>query len=189
MKLLLLFGAILLWAQPARAQNAPQLVPCATVSPQAVETVPAPFNADMQLVCYDTSGHAYQGLVPPNGTHWVDGNIDVGLSAIDDRSDPNGQPRYTPGWYVSLTPREIPPSMEVKLRQILAKAVLPAFIDGAQIIELETLTSTGEIKQEFWITPADPVATHGIKLLMECHHFCQGSDKPWILGVVPNGSS
>jgi hypothetical protein len=36
------------------------------------------------------------------------------------------------------------------------------------------------------LLPADPVATQGIKILIECHEFCQGDDSPWVLGVVPD---
>jgi hypothetical protein len=176
-----------LLGRPALAQQAaPQLVPCATISPAAVISVPSPFDAYMQLVCYDTSG---QALLPPDGTHWVDGNIDVGLSAMDDRHGADGQlladRRWY--WYVSLTSRKIPPADDAALRQVLARVVRPPFNEGERIIELDAVTSVGELKQEFIISPADPTAAHGIKLLMECHALCQGDEKPWILGIVPNG--
>jgi len=178
--------AALFWFHPAHAQNAPKLVPCATISPHAVTAVPAPFDAYMKLICYNTAG---QGLVPPAGWNWVDGNSDVGLSSIDDRPGPNGQPRLSLQWYVSLTPRDISPANDAALRHVLASAVQPPFIIGARIIELDAFTSAGELKQEFLVLPADPAATHNIKLLMECHQFCQDRDTPWILGVIPDSKS
>jgi hypothetical protein len=171
-------------ARPAMAQNAPMVVPCARLSAQAVSAVPAPFDRYMRLICYNSSG---QGLVPPAGTGWVDGNSDVGLSAMDDRPGPNGQPRLSPQWYVSLTVRAISAADDAALRHVLASNVQPQFIVGSKIIELDAMTSAGELKQEFLVLPGDAVATHGIKLLMECHSFCGAGDTPWILGVVSEG--
>jgi hypothetical protein len=172
----------LFWAHEAPAQPAPKQVPCATISPQAVTAVPAPFDAYMKLICFDTSG---QGLVPPAGWNWVDGDSDVGLSSIDDRPGPNGQPRLSRQWYVSLTPQKISAAGLASLREVLAPAVQPQFIIGARIMELDALTSAGELKQEFMIFPANPAATHNIKLLLECHQFCRHGDPPWILGIIP----
>jgi hypothetical protein len=185
MKFLLLLTAALCLARPALAQNPPRIVPCETISPDAVTAVPPPFDAYMQLLCYVPSGQALQ---PTDGAHWTDGNSNFGLTAMDDRPGPNGQPRLARAWYTALTPREISPANEAALRQVLAQAVQPQFVNGARIIELDASTSAGQVKQEFIITPADPAATHGIKLLMECHTFCQGDDKPWILGIVPDGT-
>jgi hypothetical protein len=184
MRLLLCLAAGLMLARPAFAQPVPRLVPCASISPDAVISVPAPFDADMKLVCYDASG---QGLVPADGSHWLDGNTNayVGLSSMDDRAAPDGQPRFSPGWYVSLTPRQLSPSADAKLRRVLRQAVKPLFIVGAKISELDAATAAGQVKQEFIVSPADPVATHGIRLLIECHQLCQGSDKPWVLGILP----
>jgi hypothetical protein len=185
MRLILLLAALVVLGRPALAQPAPKMVPCASISPAAVTSVPAPFDAYMKLVCWNTSG---QGLLPPAGTRWVDGNIDVGLTSMDDRPGADGQTHLSVDWYVSLTPRQISPGDEAKLRQVLMPALRPDFIEGANIIELEADTSAGQVKQEFIITPADPVATNGIKLLVECHVWCQGSDKPYILGIVPAGT-
>ncbi len=184
MRILLLLAVALLLARPAAAQSVPLFVPCSTISPAAVTVVPPPFNQFMNLICYDSSG---QGLVPPHGTHWVDGHMDVGLTSMDDRTGPNGQLRPGLYWYVSLTPSDISPANDAALRQVLLRAgIRPQFVNGAQILELDAATSAGQLKQEFLIFPADPVATHGIKLLMECHKFCQAGDSPWILGVVPD---
>jgi hypothetical protein len=71
------------------------------------------------------------------------------------------------------------------LRRILAVAVRPPFNAGERIIELDAVTSIGELKREFIISPADPGAAHGIKLLMECHTTCEGEDSPWIIAIVP----
>jgi hypothetical protein len=184
MKFLLLLTAALFLARPAFAETPPRIVPCETISPDAVAAVPPPFDAYMKLVCYAPSG---QSLQPPDGTHWTDGNSDFGLTAMDDRLGPNGQPRLARAWYTALTPRPISAANEAALRQVLAQAVQPPFFNGARIIELDAATSAGQVKQEFIITPADLAATHGIRVLMECHEFCQGDDKPWILGIVPDG--
>jgi hypothetical protein len=187
LKAWLLPAAALLLAHPALAQNAPKQVPCASISPAAVTSVPAPFNAYMQLVCFDSVG---QGLMPPDGTHWVSDAGDVALSSMDDRHGPDGQllaDRHW-YWYVSLTPRKIPPAGDAALRRVLAQAVRPPFNQGEQIIELDAATSAGQVKQEFIISPADPGGAHGVKLLMECHELCQGDDKPWILGIVPDSA-
>jgi len=183
--LLLLLTCALLLARPALAQHPPKLVPCASISPNAVTTVPVPFNTYMKLVCYGPSGQALQ---PPDGTHWTDGKMNFGLTAMDDRPGLNGQPRLARAWYITLTPRQISPANAAALRQVLAQSVQPPFVNGARIIELDAATSAGQIKQEFIITPADPAATNGVRLLMECHQFCQGDDKPWILGIVPDGA-
>jgi len=90
-------------------------------------------------------------------------------------------------WYVSLTARKIPAADDEKLRRVLAEAVRPPFNAGERIIELDAVTSVGEVKQEFIISPADPNAAHGIKLLLECHALCQGDEKPWLLAIVPDG--
>jgi hypothetical protein len=187
MRFLLLLAAALLLGRPALAQNAPKLVPCATLSPAAVTSVPAPFDAYMHLVCYDSVG---QGLSPPDGMHFVSDAGDVALSAMDDRTGPDGKPRADRRWYwyVSLTPRKIPPADDAALRRVLAKAVRPPFNQGEQIIELDAVTSVGQVKQEFIISPADPAATHGVKLLLECHELCQGDDDPWILAIVPENA-
>ena len=185
MRVLLLLAAVLL-APPALAQNAPKLVPCASISPAAVTTVPAPFDAYMRLVCYDSVG---QGLMPLAGTHWASEAGDVALSAMDDRHGPNGQlladRRWY--WYVSLTPRKIPPADDEALRRVLARVVRPPFNQGESMIELDAVTSAGQVKQEFIISPPDLAATHGVRLLMECHELCQGDDDPWILAMVPEG--
>ena len=180
MRVFLLLSAALLLFRPAFAQNIPHLVPCASISPQAVTIVPAPFNAYMRLSCYPYA----EELHPPDGIHWTDGKIDLGLSSMDDRPGPDGKPRFGLTWYVALTPHQITPQHDAELRQVLAPALKPIFIVGARIVELDATTSAGEVKQEFLILPTDPVATHGIKILMECHEFCQGSDEPLILGVI-----
>jgi hypothetical protein len=118
----------------------------------------------MKLVCYGATG---QGLLPPDGTHWVDGNNAVGLTSMDDRAGPNGQPRFGRDWYVSLTPNDISPANDAALRQVLLRAgIRPQFVKGATILELDAATSAGQLKQEFLTFPADPVATNGIKILM-----------------------
>jgi len=186
MKLTLLLAGALLFAHAAFAGQPPALVPCNTISPAAVTAVPPPFDAYMKLVCYGPSG---QALLPRNGTHWVDSdNMDVGLTALDDRAGPDGKQHLARAWYVALTPRQISAADETALRQVLAQSVQPEFVNGARIIELDATTSAGQVKQEFIISPADPLAAHGIKLLMECHQWCQGDDTPWILGMVPDGA-
>jgi hypothetical protein len=182
---LILLAVCILLAHAARAQPAPLLVPCAAISPQAVKTVPAPFDKYMRLICYNTAG---QGLEPPAGTHWVNGSIDVALSAMDDRKLTKDHPSLpaSPDWYVALTPRTVSPANDAALRHVLAPAIRPLFLEHARLLELDALTSAGELKQEFLLLPADPVATHDIKILIECHEFCQGDDSPWVLGVVPD---
>jgi hypothetical protein len=186
MRFLVLLAAALLLGRPALAQNANHVVPCATISPGAVTSVPAPFATYMQLVCYNGSG---QALMPPDGTQWLDGNNALGLTSMDDRPGPDGQPHLSRGWYLSLTPREIAPADDAALHQVLlAQGVRPDYVKGAGIIELDAATVAGQVKQEFIVSPADPVATQGVKLLLECHEFCRGDDKPWILGIVPENA-
>jgi hypothetical protein len=181
MRLKILIAACFMLARPALAQNAPYLVPCASISAAAVTAVPAPFDRFMRLVCYNSSG---QALLPVDGFDWVQGKNALGLASMDDRPGPNGQPRFGITWYVSLTPRDISAGDDAALRRVLLQEIKPEFINRSRIIEMDAETSAGELKQEFIISPADPAATHGIKLLLECHVFCQGSDTPWLLAIV-----
>jgi len=181
MKIRLLFVAVLLLARPVSAEEASSVVPCSSISPNAVKAVPAPFDSYMRLVCFDASG---QGLIPPDGTRWVADGLNFGLLAFDDRFGPNGPLNGGRQWYTSLTPRKISAANDAALRRVLTQTIRDSFTAGAEIIELDAATSAGQVKQEFFIIPADAVATHGIKLLMECHQFCEGGEKPWILGVV-----
>jgi hypothetical protein len=190
MRSLLLLAALLLplLDHSAFAQNPPPPVPCASISPQAVTSVPAPFDTDMKLVCLIGDG---QMLFPQDGTHWLDRYSANGmvLTAMDDRPGPNGNLHPATAWYVSLTPRKTSPADDAQLRAVLTQAVRPQLIDSATIAELVAVTSSGELKQEFIITPADPSAAGGIKLLVECYHFCQGGDEPYILAIFPDSKS
>lgn len=183
-----IIAALLLLHHSAFAQNPPPSVPCASISPQAVTSVPTPFNKYMKMVCLVGDG---QLLFPQDGTHWLDRDSDNGmvLTAMDDRPGPNGKAYPATAWYVSLTPRKTSPADDAQLRAVLTPAVRPQLIAGATIAELDAVTSSGELKQEFMITPADLSAAGGIKLLVECHHFCQRGDEPYILAIFPDSDS
>jgi hypothetical protein len=75
----------------------------------------------------------------------VNGSIDVALSAMDDRKLTKGNPQLpaSPDWYVALTPRPISPANDAALRRVLAPAIRPLFLEHAQLLELDALTSAG----------------------------------------------
>lgn len=165
--------------KPAWAQAAGGIAPvppdkpgasCDALPPGAVQSVPAPFDAFMRLVCRDPLG---QGLQAAAGFRWAaPGGMPIGLSATSAAGGPDaaGMRHFPTSWYTELSPVEASPVEQRRLKENLKRAIRPGVLDKAVVLKLRARTSNGEDKLIVLILPGT------------------GPKPAWLIGLECNGT-
>ena len=163
---------------PAWGQAAQPGVPaasCESLPPEAVTSVPAPFSSYMRLMCRDPVG---QGLQPVEGFRWmVPGGQPIGLTATSaGGTDADGLRHFPASWYVELSPVNLPPSDQRRLKRDFRRAIRPGLLTKASVLELRAKTSNGEGKLIFLVLPETGQARPAWLIGLECNGTCFRQD-------------
>jgi hypothetical protein len=162
-------------------------MPCDLLPAGAVRDVPPPFDRYMRFVCFEVTG---QGLGPVENFHWADPRgmgilLSAGSAAV--RPDSNGQIRIRPSWYTKLIPVALSPQDQQKLRKDFEQAIVPKYLTGTTILELNAVTSNAENKRIYLIVPdAGPKPPKWL-MGLECDGACFHDDpQPMMFFGEPN---
>ena len=172
---------------PVRAQATPgrtaglgihdgPAVGCDNPPPEAARSVPPPFNSYMRLVCRDPLG---QGLQAVEGFRWtMPGGQPIGLTATSTTGglDADGLRRFPTSWYVELSPLDLSPVEQRRLKLNLRRAVRPRFLDKAAVLELRARTSNGEKKFVLFVIPDAKPEKPAWLIGLECNGTCFRED-------------
>jgi hypothetical protein len=171
--------ATVLVTSSATASPTPAEFPCHGLPPGAVEAVPAPFNAYMEIVCTRVG----QSLIPKKGLAFIGpDHLPHGFLAYASE-DPVSANVY----FTALNIRDLDENSTTKLRAELRKLTnVPALLQ-ARIIWMDEATSTGRKKQLVLLIPPSgaDIAVQG----MECNTDCLPiTEDPWFFSVEGHGT-
>ena len=176
------FSAGPVWAQPAPGRTAGlgphdgPAVSCDNPPPEAARSIPAPFDSYMRLVCRYPLG---QGLEAVEGFRWtMPGGEPIGLTATLTTGglDADGLRRFPTSWYVELSPVDLSPVDQRRLKLDLRRAVRPRLLDRAAVLELRARTSNGEAKSILLVIPGVKPEKSAWLIGLECNGTCFRED-------------
>jgi len=159
------------------AAPSPLTFPCANMPKSAVNSVPAPLDRYVKLVCT----HGGQALEPLNGDSWMFEQGSMMLSAANE-DGPAESDHYTELSYKPLSPQDL-----AGLRGELAKLKPAPEVLTRNILRFKVVTSWGARKEIYLLPPPEGAGPDVHTLGMECIHECRPIDKdPWFFTIVPS---
>jgi hypothetical protein len=171
-----------------RAPSGNPAIPCDQLPAAAVKSPPPPFDRYMRFGCTAQLG---QGLNPVEGFHWRDQNgLGIGLSSSKQVGGPDaaGQVHFPFSWYVKLQSVALSAEDQQALRKTFERAILPRFLTGATILEMEAVTSNADEKRIFLVVPDTGPSAPKWLVGFECNGACFKDDpEPMMFVGEPNG--
>lgn len=167
--------ALAFGARPDSVSAAPQMPSCGRLPPEAVATVPPPFDRYMQLICND---HLGQGLRAAEHSHWANQQgLGLDLSASKQVGpDAQGRVDFPFSWYRKLEPVILSEAEQRAMLADLNRLFVLDKLGDAVVLEVRAPTSNAEEKRIVLVIPRDGQAPPKWLFGIECNGTCFRDD-------------